>query len=210
MGRQKARRGARKGRKRTGAGTGGRAEKTSIRTGDATGATGAETGAEASAEGDRVRVLQVDAGGTNRVEVDEARIAAEMAAAANTAPELATGEAPAAQGAPVTDPAAPPRESSWAPICPAVVTVLDTFVMPNWQLTADEKAGLGEALAPVLDDLFPGGLGSERWAPYFRLLAVCGGIVLTRYDREKGLPPLHAEEDAKEGKAGNVVHQQAA
>lgn len=115
-----------------------------------------------------------------------------MQAAAGAAPEQATGAE--AQAAPVEG---EPQPSSWAPICPAVVFALDVFGMPNWKLKPEEKTALQECLAPVLDDLFPGGLGSERWAPYFRLLAVCGGIVLVRFDPEKGLPPLHAEDDSE-------------
>lgn len=199
MGRKSTRGRTGKAGRRATAGTGAGAEKTSTIAGDATGAvTGEVTGASTGEEAGGVRVLPVDTG-ANSVEVDEERIAAEMAAA------VEASDAGAQPGAPVAAEEGAPAPSTWAPMCPGVVAVLDTFVVPNWQLKPEEKDGLAEALAPVLDDLFPGGLGSERWAPYFRLLAVAGGIVLTRWDREKGLPPLHAEPESKKGAASGVV-----
>lgn len=201
MGRIKAKRAARKSRKRTGRSTGENIGKTST----GTGAAAEDTGAESSG----VRVLPVNNDAPNRVEVDEARIAAEMEAAAARGESETSAAAPgtAPDDAPVT---AEPQPSTWAPICPGVVSVVDTFVMPNWKLTAEEKDTLTEALAPVLDDLFPGGIGSERWAPYFRLVFVCGGIVMTRWNRDEGLPPLHAEPNDNTEKGAHVVQGEAA
>lgn len=201
MGRIKAARAVRKGRKRTGRGTGENSRKT--RTG--TGAAPVETAAEA----DGVRVFPVEAAAQNRVEVDEARIVAEMEAAAARGDGAIDAAAPEAGPVDAPVPAEPPP-STWAPICPGAVVVLDTFVMPNWKLTGEEKEALSESLAAVLDDLFPGGIGSERWAPYFRLAFVAGGIVLTRWNREEGLPPLHAEAKEQPEPAANVVQAEAA
>ncbi len=129
--------------------------------------------------------------GENEVEVDQDAIAAEVAAVElppdTSPPGAGIGGEAGVPGAPaLVEPAA-----SWIHVTPAIVSGLDLFVCPAWQLTGDEKTALADALAPALDQLFPGGLGAERWAPYFRLLVVAGGIVVLRYDRDTGkLKPL--------------------
>ncbi len=127
----------------------------------------------------------------NMHDIDPAALAAEADAIAAEVPaETAPGEAPAA---PPADPAA--QVEAWGSICDGAVQLLDVFVCPAWVLEAREKAALAEALAPVLNDLFPGGLGNERWAPYFRLAMVASGVAFSRFDRDAGkfkplrLPP---------------------
>jgi hypothetical protein len=165
-------------------------------TDSAASAASAPTGAN---EAQPVGVLHVN--GHNTVDVDAAALTAEadsIAAAAAPAPALnADVSAQSAPGAANSE--AAPGGASWLPVCPGVVQVLDTFVCPNWKLTTDEKHALAESLAPVLDDLFPGGLGSARWAPYARLAMICGGVVVMRVDRETGkLPPLRIAPPKKE------------
>lgn len=93
-----------------------------------------------------------------------------------------------------------PAVSTWAAYTPGVSEVVSILVCPGWHLTDQEKESLADALTPVLEDLFPGGLGDPRWAPYFRLVAVAGGIVLSRYDPEAGrFPPLQEPDDQAEG-----------
>ncbi len=122
----------------------------------------------------------------NELDVDQEQLAAE--AAALEVPTDATpppgGAAPGPDTAAGQIDQAPP--SSWAPVTPSIVALLDKLVCPAWELKADEKLELADALAPVLDQVFPGGLGSERWAPYVRLAFVSAGITLARYDGERG------------------------
>jgi hypothetical protein len=158
----------------------------------------AATGAD---EAQPVGVLHVN--GHNTVDVDAAALTAEadsIAAAASPAPEFnADKPAQSESGAVTSNGAAAPGNASWLPVCPGVVQVFDTFICPNWELTTDEKNALAESLAPVLDDLFPGGLGSERWAPYARFALICAGVVVMRVDRETGkLPPLRIAPPKKE------------
>lgn len=126
----------------------------------------------------------------NELEVGQETLAAEaegIALPGGAELEQPTSAAPGTELAP-----APP--ASWAPITPAIVEGVDLFVCPAWELTADEKRALADALAPALDQLFPGGIGDERWAPYFRVLVVAGGIVALRYDRKSGkLRPLKSK-----------------
>jgi hypothetical protein len=184
-------------------GGGKRKQRGFVRTGETSSGSGESTGAASSSEStgegtgaERVRVLPPLS--ENRVEVDAAKIESEMAAVADAADAENTG-IPVSSSAAAAG-AAEPVPSSWAPICPAVVQVLDLFVCPNWKLREEERTALEESLAPVLDDLFPGGVGDARWAPYFRLAFVVGGVALSRLDRETGrFPPLRvqADEDAK-------------
>lgn len=130
----------------------------------------------------------------NDVNVDNDALAAE--AAGIPLPPDATPAGGAAPG-PETAPAAidqAPQPSSWASSTPMLVFLIDRLAVPNWKLTDQEKGDLGDALAPVLDDLFPGGMGSEKWAPYFRLLAVGASITLARVHDGK-LTPLRAPSD---------------
>lgn len=124
----------------------------------------------------------------NELDVDQEALAAE--AAAIVPPEDLVPPGPTDQEpAPGADQELAPGEpapSSWAPVTPSIVALVDKLVCPAWELTAAEKLELAEALAPVLDQVFPGGLGSERWAPYVRLAFVAAGITLARYDGDRG------------------------
>jgi hypothetical protein len=128
----------------------------------------------------------------NPVLVDSDELAAEAERV-----ELPPGEpaAPAGEGAaPVFQLVEEPPPAAWAEITPGIVEAVDLFVCPAWELTAPEKSALADALAPALDQAFPGGIGDERWAPYFRLLIVAGGIVAMRFDRNAGkLKPLRVK-----------------
>lgn len=122
----------------------------------------------------------------NELDVDQDQLAAEAAAipVPDDAPAPGAPDQPAAPGVEL-EPGAP-APSAWAPVTPSIVALLDKLACPAWELTADEKNELAESLAPVLDQVFPGGLGSERWAPYVRLVFVAAGITLARYDAERG------------------------
>jgi hypothetical protein len=86
-------------------------------------------------------------------------------------------------------PAAAPAES-WAPVVAGMMGLADV-IAPNWELQPAEKDAFADALSPILDQLFPGGFGNERWAPYVRLLAVSAGIVMVRVENGQ-LKPLRA------------------
>jgi hypothetical protein len=157
-------------------------------------AASAATGAD---EAQPVGVFHVN--GHNTVDVDAAALTAEADSIAAAAAPALNADTSAQSASDAANTEAAPAGASWLPVCPGVVQVLDTFVCPNWKLTTDEKHALAESLAPVLDDLFPGGLGSARWAPYARLAMICGGVVLMRVDRETGkLPPLRIAPPKKE------------
>lgn len=122
----------------------------------------------------------------NELDIDQTAIAAEAEAVPlpdHSMPGIEEGGA----GAPTTsDAPAPMPEAaqSWSSITPGLVVMLDVGLCPNWQLTDQEKHELDGALAATLDQLFPGGIGNERWAPYFRLLAVAVGIAGARFDTD--------------------------
>lgn len=103
---------------------------------------------------------------------------------------VATLEPPPPLGTPEPAPA-PADAESWPLIAEGAVSVADVLVCPGWNLTDAEKAALRDALAPVLADLFPDGLGNSRWAPYMRLAMVGTAVVASRIDPATGkLPPL--------------------
>lgn len=141
----------------------------------------------------------------NELEVDHAALATEAERVELPTDTSAPGaDAPAGGDAPgATIP--PAASESWSAVTPGLIVVLDLVVCPNWELTDDEKTEFGAALVPVLHRLFPGGLGDERWAPYFRLAAVTLAIAASRFDREKfRFKPLRekkAEEPSEPGAA---------
>lgn len=140
---------------------------------------------------------------TNQVEIDQAELERELDqihVPDSSTPGVVDGPSGASlEGAPPA--AAGQVSASWAPVSPAIVQLVDLFVCPAWKLTQQERDALAEALAPALDQLFPGGLGDERWAPYARLAMIAGGIVLSRFDRETGkLAPLR--DSARQAAAG--------
>lgn len=108
--------------------------------------------------------------------------------------EMALGGRPTPASAPggfgaTPDANAAPGES-WAPVVAGFMGLADV-VAPNWELQEPEKAAFADALTPILDQLFPGGFGNERWAPYVRLVAVTAGIVMVRVENGR-LRPLRA------------------
>lgn len=141
----------------------------------------------------------------NELEVDHDQLAGEAAAIELPADSAAPGgAAPAPAAAPATIEQGEPA-ASWSSVTPGLVVALDLAVCPNWKLSDDEKHELAAALAPVFDQLFPGGIGNERHAPYFRLLAVVLAIAGPRFDRESfRFKPLHerkAKAPSEEGAA---------
>lgn len=143
--------------------------------------------------------------GTNQHEVDQDRIDAELeAVAVPDSPPGASqvGPGPSGAGAPSDAGQLAPAPSSWAPATPMLVLALDRGVCPNWKLSADEKRELEEALAAVLDQLFPGGMGDERWAPYIRLVAVAGGIAAARFHEGRFTPLRAPTVDGEGGEGG--------
>ncbi|MCC7328701.1 MAG: hypothetical protein IT484_00930 [Gammaproteobacteria bacterium] len=84
-------------------------------------------------------------------------------------------------------PAAPQDEGeSWAVITPAIAGLMADALVPAWAVTDEQRAAFAGALAPVLDRLFPGGIGAERWAVYLRLLMVGAGIVAAHKGQPTG------------------------
>lgn len=130
----------------------------------------------------------------NELDVDNDELAAEAAAVPLPSDSTPQSDVDGAAASGQPDAAGTPAPASWAPLTPPIFEAVDLFVCPAWKLTAQEKAALADALAPVLDRLFPGGVSDERWAPYFRLLLVAGGVVAMRYDRTTGkLQPMRAK-----------------
>jgi len=133
---------------------------------------------------------------SNELDVNADELASEAAAVPlpdSPLPSNAEGDAAPALDAGAASPGAE-APSSWAPITPGIISGIDLFVCPAWELTDQEKNALSDALAPALDQAFPGGLGDEKYAPWFRLLIVAGGVAAMRYDRERGrLKPLRVK-----------------
>lgn len=90
-------------------------------------------------------------------------------------------------------------ENGWRIVVEQLVTVSDALVFPQWKLQKEEKEVINESLCAILDQIFPGGIGNEKWAPYIRLVLVSGSIVLTRLDpKTRSLPPLGLPEPEPE------------
>lgn len=119
----------------------------------------------------------------NTLDIDHAALALEAETAVNLQ------RAPGGFGSTEPQPAAAPGES-WAPVVAGMMGLADV-IAPNWELQPAEKEAFGDALSPILDQLFPGGFGNEKWAPYVRLLAVSAGIVMLRVENGR-LKPLRA------------------
>lgn len=79
---------------------------------------------------------------------------------------------------------------SWHEITPGLVTLATIVVLPQWGITAEEAGHVSKALADVLEQVFPGGMHNNRWAPWMRLAMVTSGVVLARFDAEVGFPPI--------------------
>lgn len=108
----------------------------------------------------------------------------------------------AAAGAPL-DPGAPPAPSiagqlvddepwrrAWLLYTKMAANLLDGLLLPQWQITPEEKIELRESLAMILYLHFPDGVNG-RYAGYFRLLACSSVMVASRLVANNGkLPPL--------------------
>lgn len=116
-----------------------------------------------------------------------------IAAAAEAEPELRNippAEA-LAESAGEEKIAAGDAEVSWTKLMEPIFQVVDTLVLPQWNLREEEKAELSASTGQILDQIFPGGLANEKWAPYVRLVAVSCTVILTRIDPEtRKLPPI--------------------
>lgn len=134
--------------------------------------------------------------------IDVARLEQEAAAiAATAAPPTDQPIAEISASADLAEAAndEPTAAVSWGAVTPAIIQVVDTLVLPQWNLQQKEKTELSESIGEILDQLFPGGLANEKWAPYIRLTLVSSAIVLTRVDPEtKKLPPLFLPKQDRE------------
>lgn len=83
-----------------------------------------------------------------------------------------------------------PSDAGWSDIMPGLITLLSFAVFPQWAFSAEEQAELSKASAEVLEQVFPGGMGNKRWAPWIRLGLVSSGVVLARFHPDDGFPPL--------------------
>lgn len=105
---------------------------------------------------------------------------------------LAAGPAPVAavDGAPLApvDEYDPNAVTEWDPYMQMAVEVLSNIGVPQWNLNPHEKNELTKSLAHILEQLYPGGL-SGKYAPYLRLITVCGVITFTRVQENGGKLP---------------------
>jgi hypothetical protein len=113
-------------------------------------------------------------------------VEAEIAAALSDAPPD-----PLANPAPGPEaPPQPPPEEQWRPFMGHAVTLTDRLILPQWDLSDEEKTELRESLCGCLAQLFPDG-PNGKYACWFRLAAVALIIPTTRYvDGGGRLPPL--------------------
>lgn len=81
-------------------------------------------------------------------------------------------------------------DAGWSDITPGLVTLLTFVVFPQWGISAEEQKEVSKAAADVLEQIFPGGMGNKKWAPWIRLGLVSTGVVLARFDPEVGFPPM--------------------
>jgi len=120
-----------------------------------------------------------------------AQIEAEkQAILAGVPPQAEPGAAPAAPTM-TEDQAQQIAEQNWLPVLSGALPMLAVSVFPQWQLQPAELDGFGKALAGCLEQLFPGGMGG-RYACWFRLVAITGGIIVTRKLQHGELPGLGA------------------
>lgn len=124
---------------------------------------------------------------SEQLEIEAEKIVADAVAAETPKP----GPAPSADDLGEPEQPAAPADISWSKLMEPVFQVVDTLVLPQWNLREEEKAELSASTGEILDQIFPGGLANEKWAPYVRLLAVSCTVILTRIDPEtRKLPPL--------------------
>ncbi len=103
------------------------------------------------------------------------------AALAGAAPEALTadGQPPP----PIVDATAEFRMVLTGPISLATV-----FVLPQWEITDDERTELTESMSMCFAQLFPDGING-KYACWFRLVACSGIIVATRFAKGGGKLP---------------------
>lgn len=87
-----------------------------------------------------------------------------------------TGQAPAALG--------PDPMHAWGSVAQMAVDILvKGVVAPNWTIEDPPRKDLIEAVAGVLNDLMPGGLGAvDSWGPYGKLVFACGAVAMANFD----------------------------
>jgi hypothetical protein len=83
-----------------------------------------------------------------------------------------------------------PWRREWLLYTKMASNLLAGLLLPQWQITAEERVELSESLAMILYCHFPDGVNG-KYAGYFRLLACSSLIVATRISANNGkLPPL--------------------
>ncbi|HZT04337.1 MAG TPA: hypothetical protein VFA39_18970 [Steroidobacteraceae bacterium] len=84
----------------------------------------------------------------------------------------------------------PWRRSDWPRYTKMASNLLCGLMLPQWEITSEEKTELSESLAMILYTHFPDGVNG-RYAGYFRLIAASSVIVAARITANNGkLPPL--------------------
>lgn len=163
-----------------------------------TGGAGPTAGADAVATGETtvVAIMATD----HQIAPERAPMELiEISPAAEPIPENLAAEAAAALGQAPEEPALAPVPPTAPPYDPEMATEWDMYmqmavglvakiVLPQWNLTDDEKHELTKSTAHILQDLFPGGL-SGRFAPYLRLITVSGIIIISRHKEHGGKFP---------------------
>lgn len=137
-----------------------------------------------------------------------ATLEAEVSAALADAPPD-----PLAPPPPGADPGSgPPPDpaAEWRPFMGNAVTLTDKLILPQWDLSEEEKTELTESLAGCMAQLFPDGLNG-KYACWFRLIAVATVIPAIRYVQNDGkLPPLGPKRKKKPADDDSVVSEQSA
>ncbi len=112
---------------------------------------------------------------------ENAALEAELAAAMAGAPSDGAPLAPEAP-APV-DPVA-----NWRAFVTPTTAMIATGILPQWEISQAEQQGFSDALSECLAQLFPDGLDG-KYACWFRLVAVTGGVVAVRAMQNGGKLP---------------------
>ena len=120
------------------------------------------------------------------LDAETLRLAAEADAVLSSAPEdpvLGQPGEPAPGAPPLVDPV-----ESFRPVVTGLVGITSVTVLPQWDLTDQERGELSESMSMCLAQLFPDGLDG-KYACWFRLVACVGIITVDRAVKHGGKLP---------------------
>ena len=132
----------------------------------------------------------------NTVEINPLELQAEAARiAAEAPPEIppAPAEPPPPAASPEQIQLVQDAEKGYKILALGVVSQGAALIVPNWQVTGDEKTALADSIVQALMLWFPDGLIPPKYMALLVVAACVSTIVMSRMDAETGaLPPRYA------------------